>query len=274
MQSLIKRNNFSPEDRKILNKIDRHIKELEDKVEQGGGSEGGGVEVYDLNIELPEGMADIFLNQQPLNYDGVIRPEIATPSFIDCEIKPGCIVNVYLNSVFYFNTLVTETSFMGYNACALVPNIMELSVMMSDSQATNEIPYLCIVSLGGMSILGPLNQFYKSDITIEGETVITQDTKLLKVMYNDIGESQVIKARRQYTDEYNHVIYDTIYLKLRNGTDANGLFIARSTDETLEVRFDSDGIIQYVKILNFLPWQIYDAIKELDERLKALENGN
>lgn len=38
MQSLIKRNNFSPEDRKILNKIDRHIKELEDKVEQGGGS--------------------------------------------------------------------------------------------------------------------------------------------------------------------------------------------------------------------------------------------
>lgn len=32
MENLIKRNNFSPEDKKILFKIDKHIKELDEKI--------------------------------------------------------------------------------------------------------------------------------------------------------------------------------------------------------------------------------------------------
>lgn len=77
MQSLIKRNNFSPEDRKILNKIDRHIKELEEKVEEGGG--GGSIPIVESiegleALNLPVGSIASLVKEDYINLNTLYQP--------------------------------------------------------------------------------------------------------------------------------------------------------------------------------------------------------
>lgn len=277
MQSLIKRNNFSPEDRKILNKIDRHIKELEWKVEQGGGGneEGdnsGGTEVYDINIELPEEYEDVFLKQKELNYDDVIREELSSPSIIEATIPAGSFVNVYINNKFYFSALVTEITYMGYATTILVPNLQGVDGLFGSSKSSLE-PMLNIVGTSGMTLLTFINQYYDSKVVIEGNEVIQQDPELFKVMYNDIGERQVIRATIRRTTESSQSFND-IYFELQSGLDTNKLFIAEDVDGKIGIRFDSEGIIQQVITNAYFPWEVYDIIKNFEERIKALENGN
>lgn len=125
MQSLIKRNNFSPEDRKILNKIDRHIKELEEKVEQGGG--GGNNTApstsneHDIHLETD--------NKYIIGYyiDGVypnMHPEFSLDDFnkssdfdlaveLNEKYEEGDRINIYLNNTFIYSFIIRKISYGG-----------------------------------------------------------------------------------------------------------------------------------------------------------------
>ena len=125
MQNLIKRNNFSPEDRKILNKIDRHIKELEEKVAQGGG--GGNNTALSTSNEH-----DIYLetdNKYVIGYfiDGIYpnkHPEFNLDDFnstsdaalqiqLDKLYTEKDILNIYLNNVLIDKLMIYKDNTSG-----------------------------------------------------------------------------------------------------------------------------------------------------------------
>lgn len=107
MENLIKRNNFSPEDKKILFKIDKHIKELEKKVEQGGG--GGVTEnVKEYNFHIP--VDNIPLVNSLTDYEDYVNYYDDYVPFdsayliiepLNINFEQGSIINVYLNDKFY-----------------------------------------------------------------------------------------------------------------------------------------------------------------------------
>lgn len=267
MQSLIKRNDFSPEDRKILNKIDRHIKELEEKVEQGGGSgesgetDNGGAEVYDINIELDEQYENFFLGKETTfnkDYEPLPFMMMGEGSF-----PPNSFVNVLINGKKFYSGVAQQTYIEGMEAAAVVP--FDSSKVMSGMSSYEIVPSLVPVSIEGYGMLILTFLPHESIACIQGLTVVSQDEYNLKKVYDN--------AQAQSSVTLNHKIsiigdsYSIIRTTFQYLSDYDNIKEFFNRPLQLSILVDSTGTI--TEVVSKDP--IYNSLLD---RIKALENGN
>lgn len=271
MQSLIKRNNFSPEDRKILNKIDKHIKELEEKVEEGGGggeTDNVGMEVYDLNIELPEEYVSIFLTGQN---KGIGLPPLQ-PIMIQEELPSNSFVNVYVNGTKLYSGISISFLYMGMEIVSIY--IPEVNVLDTTRMIAKHIqPTILVISIVGQGTLINAITPYDSTATVELNGDIIQDELNLKFAYDNCFEetchlSIFCSIKHLNRTQVRKITFVTNHAL--NGDIAE----FTSIDREMTLGIDSTGSIKSFSYMSMPYVASIDLINALDERIKALENGN
>lgn len=252
------------------------IDALLDKIKQGGTG-GGGMEIYDLNIELPEEYADIVLNEYSLNHDGTLR-DVLTNQYVEVNLNNGSLVNVSINGTFIFSGLVLSTTIAG------VPYELQELVRISPAglyQAMMGGEYkerLVNVNIYGMKMQGnsscliSFQTYYETDVRLSTtgfNTIRSQDQEFMGWLWN-VGSNILFSVGITDDDgtsqSYIRTLFKVHHFEETDPEIGVKTIRAYSLDGQCTIYFDKDGIIHKVV---FVP-----TITQLEERIKALENGN
>lgn len=221
MENLIKRNNFSPEDKKILFKIDKHIKQLEKKIEQGGSGGGESVNSHDLNltidnIPLANSLTDVldFIN----HYDDyeINDDEFTIIEPLNLDYKFGDIVNVYINNKFYKKCHYLNEDSNGMKLTAIVqkdfyplliddgekePNKLKENDSMSFSELTSSIVYI-FMSDANMSAL-ILPQYINVNVKYSlSQQELKRNKNTFDILSNHLLNVTFLSSTYRYTKNY------------------------------------------------------------------------
>lgn len=240
------------------------IDALLDKVEAlpEGGNGGGGMEVYDLNIEIPEIYAKILLGEE-MNM-GIGEPPLSQ-SVLDAVIPSNSFVNVIINGSKLFSGVSVSSLFSGMEAVTVMRS-EAIEAMSVDVGNNLEIsPTFGIISIEGLGTIISPKIPYESSAKIEKLSINKQDTTNLKYAYDDNGDYCLVTINYQVREAHATATYRTTFYSSNATVDNRREF----SNMKIKISFivDSTGNITEVRSLD-------GAYQALEERIKALENGN
>lgn len=234
------------------------IDNLLSKVQEGGSESGGGIEVYDLNIELPEAQAEIFFGKSNMNNENSPLRQTMIQDFI----PSNSFVNVKVNERLLYSAVSVSQRIEGMNASVVVSLDVNHQVMGAADIGIN--PSIAFMSVEGMGTLVYFNFPYESSAWLKGLEVTSQDTNNLKHAYENnysliTLNYTIIEVGSSSTSER------ATFRACLDGSGGNKCYL--NDYFKVKITVDSTGTIQSVQSVD-------PAYIALEERIKALENGN